>query len=73
MDRAGKKFEASQHGMTHEEKIVEQDVSKGYLFHKISTLPGQSGSPIVLEGENGQKIIGVHKGGAKLKKTSVHC
>ena len=73
MDKAGLKLSTSQLGLTKKERVVEQDVKAGSLFHKISTLPGQSGSPIILEGEDGQRIIGVHKGGVKLKETSMNC
>jgi len=42
-------------------KILEKKPNNDYLFyHNVNTLPGSSGSPIVLKGE--EKVIAIHKG-----------
>ena len=37
----------------------------GEIKHKTSTLPGQSGAPIILDDSGKFKIVGIHKGGIK--------
>ena len=33
------------------------------LIHKITTYPGQSGAPVILNREGKLSIVGIHKGG----------
>ena len=35
------------------------------LLHRVSSLPGQSGAAIILEGSGDRRIVGVHKGGVE--------
>ena len=44
-------------------KIVNVNKHPSMFFHEASTLPGSSGSPIVLEKE--EEVIGIHKGSLK--------
>ena len=37
-----------QSGFIEEDRIVEIDSERGVIIHTLSTLPGQSGSPIIL-------------------------
>lgn len=48
------------------ERIVSIDTKEGVILHKISTVAGQSGAPIILIDQNEKMwIVGVHKGGVK--------
>ena len=38
------------------------------MVHSISTLPGQSGAPLIRIQDEKLSIIGIHKGGAKYGK-----
>ena len=40
-------------------QLIENDI----IIHSVSTLPGSSGSPILMKNNNQFKIIGVHKKG----------
>ena len=51
-------FGASETGKV--EKIFE---SRSDIWYQISTLPGQSGAPIIMRDNGSLKIVGVHKGG----------
>ena len=42
------------------EKIVKK---RSELQYRISTLPGQSGAPIIMRDNDSLKIVGIHKGG----------
>lgn len=42
-------------------------MEKGEIIHLISTLQGQSGSPIILINDEKLSIVGIHKGGIKTK------
>jgi V8-like Glu-specific endopeptidase len=64
-DRYG--FELQQCGLIREKDIIENiDREQGHIYHKISTVKGQSGAPILLTDKTGKMtIIGIHKGGYK--------
>lgn len=46
-------------------KVVE--VREHQILHKISTLPGQSGSPLMLIKNEKRSVVGIHLGGIKTK------
>ena len=41
------------------------DERKGKIQHLISTMPGQSGAPMILINDDKLSIIGIHKGAVK--------
>ena len=60
----------NQWGLTRNiDKIKECSQEKGHILHFLSTLPGQSGAPIIgIDKNNTICIIGVHKGGVLTNK-----
>ena len=60
-----KNFNVDQFGAAETGKVKEVLLEKGEIKHKISTLPGQSGAPIILDDQGKFKIVGIHKGGIK--------
>jgi V8-like Glu-specific endopeptidase len=50
-----------QYGLARDNRIVSVDSSAFKIEYGISTLPGQSGSPVVV----GSRIIAIHNGGGK--------
>jgi V8-like Glu-specific endopeptidase len=48
-----------QYGLTRKNRIVSVETKKRKISYSISTLPGQSGSPIVTN----EKIVALHSGG----------
>jgi hypothetical protein len=63
------KLELHQWGLIRgKDRIEEINEEKGQIVHKISTVKGQSGSPILLTDSSGKTtIIGIHKGGVQKK------
>ena len=54
-------------GMAERGRVVEIQGKEGNIFHKVSTLGGHSGSPILrIDQSGGLSIIGIHKGGDRL-------
>jgi V8-like Glu-specific endopeptidase len=49
----------NQYGMARKDRIVAIDPASFKIGYSISTLPGQSGSPVIAEGS----IVAVHNGG----------
>ena len=56
-----------QWGLKLKKAVSEIRQTQGQIVHKISTLPGQSGSPILDLSKKWPCVIGIHKGGLKLK------
>ena len=56
-----------QWGLKLEKAVSEIRQPQGQIVHLISTLPGQSGSPILHLSKKRPCVIGIHKGGLKLK------
>lgn len=57
---AGKRFRLNQYGQSGKDKIVGIDFAARRIEYAISTMPGQSGAPVISNGE----IIAIHNGGA---------
>jgi V8-like Glu-specific endopeptidase len=55
-------LKAKQWGFTSSEKIVEIKEEEAEFSYKISTLPGQSGCPIIEIDGDSLYIAGIHKG-----------
>jgi V8-like Glu-specific endopeptidase len=55
-------MEGSQWGLTKSAKILEIKEEEAAFLHKISTLPGQSGCPIIEIVGDAYSIVGIHKG-----------
>lgn len=54
----------------NQEQIESINEDKGEILHTISTVEGQSGSPILLIDQgNEMSIIGLHKGGIRREET----
>jgi V8-like Glu-specific endopeptidase len=56
---------ANQWGFTSSGKIAEIKVEEATFSYKISTLPGQSGCPIIEIDGDSLSIAGIHKGSCK--------
>ena len=52
-----------QWGLKLEKAVSEIRQPQGQIVHLISTLPGQSGSPILDLSQKPPCVIGIHKGG----------
>jgi V8-like Glu-specific endopeptidase len=50
-----------QYGLARDNRIVSIEPEKFTISYAISTLPGQSGSPVCI----GDKVIAIHNGGGK--------
>jgi V8-like Glu-specific endopeptidase len=61
------RFSIDQMGLTKDHQCITSiNSDRREILHKISTEPGHSGAPIILEQEQHTlSIIGVHKGGVK--------
>ena len=64
LDSRAKETKACQWGLVKSDLIVEIKEKSAELLHKISTLKGQSGCPIVDIDEDSPSIVGIHKGSA---------
>jgi len=53
--------------LTLKDAIAEIWEKKGIILHSVSTLPGQSGSAVIEVKGKDLRIVGVHKGGIKIK------
>ena len=50
-----------QFGLERKGYVLELIIEAGYVVHRISAEPGQSGSPVVRTDENGRmSIVGIH-------------
>ena len=54
-----------QWGLKLKKAVLEIRRPQGQIVHLISTLPGQSGSPILDLSQTPPCVIGIHKGGLK--------
>ena len=61
----GDTLRAYQYGSTKAGRVVKVERERAELLHRVSSLPGQSGAAIILEGSGGRRIVGVHKGGVE--------
>lgn len=66
LDQYGKKILLYQYGLARSGRLVD-NVSQFKICYGISTLPGQSGSPVVI----GNTIIAIHVGGEIGKEFNV--
>ena len=59
----GGRYTARPWGVVGQGRIIEIQGKKGKVFHKLSTLLGHSGSPILrIDPSRGLSVIGIHKG-----------
>ena len=50
-----------QYGLTRSEVILDVREDKGQIVHRLSTLPGQSGTPLICIDRNSKlSIVGIH-------------
>ena len=49
LDEEGKRIKLYQYGLTRKNRIVNCDAAKCKIGYNISTLPGQSGCPVVVD------------------------
>jgi V8-like Glu-specific endopeptidase len=61
LDNWGKKINLVQYGMAGQKTIALSSTDKYRIGYEISTMKGQSGSPIVSR----EKIIAIHNGGGR--------
>ena len=61
----GDTLRAHQYGSTKAGRVVRVERERAELLHRVSSLPGQSGAAIILEGSSDRRIVGVHKGGVE--------
>lgn len=61
LDLYGKKIQLYQYGLVRKDRITMIDTASFKIGYGISTLPGQSGCPVVIN----DSIIAVHVGGFK--------
>jgi V8-like Glu-specific endopeptidase len=50
--------------------VLETRAQKGQIIHSVSTLPGHSGSPIILLADKNEDeicVVGIHTGGITTK------
>ena len=63
----GGRYTARPWGVVRQGRITEIQAKKGKIFHKLSTIGGHSGSPILrIEQNGGLSVIGIHKGAEML-------
>jgi hypothetical protein len=52
-----------QYGLARAERLLDINEKRSAIYHTISSYPGQSGAPLLLEVEEGKHVIfGIHKG-----------
>ena len=66
-DKYGEKIKLSQYGLARKNRIIDAASRDPRIRYGISTLPGQSGSPLVID----NTIIGIHEGGEIGKEFNV--
>ena len=57
----------SQWGLNKKLAVYQIREEKKQIVHSISTVPGQSGAPIIAVRGNELSVAGIHKGGLKIK------
>ena len=63
-----------QWGITLNGRVLEVRKDRAELIHRVSSLHGQSGSPLIEVGEKDEpSIIGIHKGGVNTKINGSMC
>jgi hypothetical protein len=58
-DKNGTFLNVNQYGLEKAKHIQSINSAKGIIYYKISTVPGQSGCPLVFGGV----FVGIHNGG----------
>ena len=61
----------NQFGSSRAGRLLEKNKEKGKIVHQISTLPGVSGAPIILEVDKHLTIVGIHKAGVRSEKNGI--
>ena len=56
-------LKVDQFGTAKTGRIRRINKEKAEVQHQVSTLPGQSGTSIILNDNGNNKIVGIHKGG----------
>ena len=65
-NRKSQNIKVFQFGLTISGRVTAVRKEQSDIVHTISTEPGQSGAPILIEdSSNNFRIVGVHKGGVK--------
>lgn len=61
LDEFGKRIILYQYGLARQDRVVLVDIANFKIVYGVSTLPGQSGCPVVQD----DAIIAIHVGGDK--------
>ena len=66
-----KNFNVHQFGAAETGRFKKVTEEKAEIKHQVSTLPGQSGTSLILNDNGRLKIVGIHKGGIKEEQVNV--